>query len=104
MKNEYLTKKQKRDMVISVLYDWSLGVKPYPNPLEILTRLSPTFRHSLAGFNVNTLTEMMRDMMHDVQSCNGLIFHNSISPTMIQLYATEHNLHISQMKVVRYEK
>lgn len=100
MKNKYLTKKQKRDMVISVLYDWSWGVKTYPNPLEILIRLSPTFRHSLAGFNVNALTEMMRDMLYDIQSHNELIFYNSISPTMIQLYATEHNFHISPMKVV----
>lgn len=99
MKNRYLTKQQRRDIAISILYDWSKGGKAYPQTSDIVMRLSNDFMRSFEYFNTYKIVTMIRDMMYDVQKHYMLVFYRNITPVHVQLYANKQNLHISSMKV-----
>lgn len=100
MKNKYLTKQQRRDIAISILYDWSKGGKAYPQTSDIVMRLNNDFMRSFECFNTYKIVTMIRDMMYNIQDNYMLVFYRSITPTQVQLYANKHNLHISPMKVI----
>ena len=100
MKNKYMTKQQKRDIAISILYDWSKGGKAYPQTSDIVMRLSNDFMRSFECFNTYKIVTMIRDMMYDVQKHYMLVFYRNITPVHVQLYANKQNLHISSMKVI----
>lgn len=99
MKNRYLTKQQKRDIAISILYDWSKGGKEYPRIRTVLAYLSNDFMISFECFNTYKIVTMIRDMIHDILKHYMIVFYSSITPTQVRLYANKHNLHISSMKV-----
>lgn len=94
MKNRYLTKQQRRDVAISILYDWAKGGKEYPETNTVLTRLSNDLMRSFECFNIYKVLTMIRDMMYDVQKNYILVFYRNITPVHVQLYAEKHNLHI----------
>ena len=101
MKNRYLTKQQRRDVAISILYDWAKGGKEYPEINTVLTRLSNDFMRSFECFNTYKIVTMIRDMMYDVQNNYMLVFYRHITSTQVRLYANKHNLHISPMKEIK---
>lgn len=94
MKNRYLTKQQRRDIAISILYDWSKGGKEYPQTSTVLMRLSNDFMRSFECFNTYKIVTTIQDMMYDVQKHYMLVFYRNITPTHVRLYANKHNLHI----------
>ena len=94
MKNRYLTKQQRRDIAISILYDWAKGVKDYPQVSIVVNSLSNDFMRSFECFNTYKVLTMIRDMMYDVQKNYILVFYRNITPVHVQLYAEKHNLHI----------
>lgn len=99
MKNRYLTKQQRRDIAISILYDWAKGGKEYPQTSTVVNCLSNDFMRSFECFNTYKIVTMIRDMMYDVQKHYMLVFYRSITPMHVQLYAEKHNLHLFSMKV-----
>lgn len=99
MKNRYLTKQQRRDIAISILYDWAKGGKEYPQTSTVVNYLSNDFMCSFECFNTYKIVTMIRDMMYDVQKHYMLVFYRNITPTQVRLYANKHNLHLSSMKV-----
>lgn len=68
MKNRYLTKQQKNDIAISILYDWALeGRKEYPSVLTVSSRLSADF---LSKFNIPDIYRLLirlRTMMDEIE-------------------------------------
>ena len=100
MKNKYMTKQQKRDIAISILYDWSLGDKKFPQVNDILTRLSGSFMRSFRCFNTYKLLSLIEIMMTMVEEKYMVAHYRHIHPTFVETYAEEHNFHISPMKAV----
>lgn len=100
MKNKYMTKQQKRDIAISILYDWSLGLKEFPQVNDILTRLSGSFMRSFRCFNTYKLLSLIEIMMTMVEEEYMVAHYRHINPMFVELYAEEHGFHISPMKVI----
>ena len=100
MKNKYLTKKQKNDIAISILYDWSFGNRDYPSILTIASRISIEFTSQFDTFNVYKLLTRLRTMMNDIEDEYVLTGFRNIHPTFVEYYAKEHGFHISPMKVI----
>lgn len=100
MKNKYMTKQQKQDIAISILYDWSLGDKRFLQINDILTRLNNGFMRSFRCFNTYKLLSLIRIMAIDIEDEYTLTNYRSIHPTFVETYAEEHNFHISPMKAV----
>lgn len=100
MKNEYMTKQQKQDIAISILYDWSLGDKVFLQVNDILTRLSGDFMRSFRCFNTYKLLSLIQIMIIDIENEYMLTNFRNIHSTFVETYAEEHNFHISPMKVI----
>lgn len=100
MKNKYLTKKQKNDIAISILYDWSLGGREYPSMITVDSRLSVGFTSQFDMFNMYAILLHLRTMMNDIEDEYMLIGFRNIHPTFVEYYAKEHGFHISPMKVI----
>lgn len=100
MKNKYMTKQQKQDIAISILYDWSLGDKRFIEINDILTRLHSDFIHNFRYFNTYKLLSLIRIMAIDIEDEYTLTNYRNIHPTFVKLYAKENGLHISPMKVI----
>lgn len=100
MKNKYMTKQQKNDIAISILYDWSLGNKEFLQINDILTRLNNGFMRSFRCFNTYKLLSLIRIMIIDIEDEYMLTNFRNIHSTFVEIYAEEHNFHISPMKVI----
>lgn len=100
MKNKYLTKQQKNDIAISILYDWSFGDKRFIEINDILTRLHSDFMHNFRCFNTYKLLSLIRIMAIDIEDEYTLTNYRSIHPTFVETYAKENGFHISPMKAV----
>lgn len=100
MKNEYMTKQQKQNIAISILYDWSLGDKRFIEINDILTRLHSDFMHNFRRFNTYKLLSLIRMMAIDIEDEHTLINYRDMHPTFVESYAKEHDFHISPMKVI----
>ena len=99
MKNQYLTKQQKNDIAISILYDWALeGRKEYPSVLTVSSRLSADF---LSKFNIPDIYRLLirlRTMMDEIEYIYVLSTYKHICPVDVKSYATKHGFHIIPMK------
>lgn len=102
MKNRYLTKQQKNDIAVSILYDWSLGQKEYPSALTINARLRVGVISRFIQFDTYQLLRRMRNIMREIVDKHMLLFYFSIDDKLIKAYAKENGLHILPMKVMRY--
>lgn len=100
MKNKYMTKQQKQDIAISILYDWSLGDKGFPQVNDILTRLNNGFMRSFRCFNTYKLLVLIETMMTIIEEKYAVTHYRHINSTLVELYAKEHGFHISPMKVI----
>lgn len=68
MKNRYLTKQQKNDIAISILYDWALeGRKEYPSVLTVSSRLSADFLSKFNIPDIYCLLIRLRTMMDEIE-------------------------------------
>ena len=84
MKNKYLTKKQKNDIAISILYDWSFGNRDYPSISTVASRISIDFINKFNLTYVYKLLTRLRTMMDDIEDEYVLTgFH----PTFVEYYA-----------------
>lgn len=99
MKNRYLTKKQKNDIAISVLYDWSLGDRDYPTLSTVDSRIGVKFTIQFNMADIYHLLTRLRTMMNDIEDEYALISFRNIHPTFVETYAKENGSHISPMKV-----
>lgn len=100
MKNKYLTKKQKNDIAISILYDWSFGNRDYPSISTVASRISIDF---ISKFHLNYVYKLLarlRTMINDIEDEYVLTGFRNIHPTFVEYYAKEHCFHISPMKVI----
>lgn len=68
MKNKYLTKQQKNDIAISILYDWALeGRREYPSMITVGSRLSVGFTSQFDTFNMYAILLQLRTMMSEIE-------------------------------------
>ena len=101
MKNKYLTKKQKNDIAVSILYDWSLcGRREYPSMITVGSRLSIGFTNQFDMFNMYTMLLHLLTMMNDIEYKYVLPSYTHIRPIDVKSYATKHGFHISPMEVI----
>lgn len=100
MKNKYLTKQQKNDIAVSILYDWSLGDRNYPIISTVDSRLSVRFTSQFNEFDTYTILTRLRTMMNDIEEEYPLTSWMNIHYTFVKTYAEEHGFHISPMKVI----
>lgn len=100
MKNKYLTKKQKNDIAISILYDWSFGNRDYPSISTVASRISIDFISKFNLTYVYKLLTRLRTMMNDIEDEYVLTGFRNIHPTFVEYYAKEHGFHISPMNVL----
>lgn len=100
MKNKYLTKKQKNDIAISILYDWALGGREYPSLITVGSRLSIGFTSQFDMFSMYAILLQLRTMMGDIEYKYALPTYTHICPVYVKSYATKHGFHISPMKVI----
>lgn len=99
MKNKYLTKQQKNDIAISILYDWSLGDRDYPTISTVGSRIGVEFAIQFNMADIYHLLTRLRTMMSDIEDEFVLTGFRNIHPTFVEVYAKEHGFHISPMKV-----
>ena len=100
MKNKYLTKQQKNDIAISILYDWSFGNRDYPSISTVASRISIDF---ISKFHLNYVYKLLarlRTMINDIEDEYMLTGFRNIHPTFVEYYAKEYGFHISPMKVI----
>lgn len=100
MKNKYLTKQQKNDIAISILYDWALGGRECPSMITVSSRLSVGFTSQFDMFNMYAILLQLRTMMDEIEYIYALSTYTHICPVDVKSYATKHGLHISPTKVI----
>lgn len=100
MKNKYLTKQQKNDIAVSILYDWSFGNRDYPSIYTVASRISIEFTSQFDSFNIYVILSQLRTMMNDISNEYILLNCKNINPALVETYAKENSLHISPMKVI----
>lgn len=101
MKNKYLTKQQKNDIAISILYDWALeGRREYPSMITVGSRLSVGFTSQFDTFSMYAILLQLRTMMGDIEYKYVSTTYTHICPVDVKSYAEEHGFHISPMKVI----
>ena len=101
MKNKYLTKQQKNDIAISILYDWALcGRREYPSMITVGSRLSVGFTSQFDTFSMYAILLQLRTMMSEIEYIYALSTYTHIYPVAVKSYATKHGFHISPMKVI----
>lgn len=101
MKNKYLTKQQKNDIAISILYDWALeGRRGYPSMITVSSRLSVGFTSQFDMFNMYAILLQLRTMMSEIEYTYVLSTYTHICPVDVKSYATKHGFHILPTKVI----
>lgn len=101
MKNKYLTKTQKNDIAISILYDWALeGRRECPSLITVGSRLSIEFTSQFDMFSMYAILLRLRTMMDEIEYIYVLSTYTHICPVDVKSYATKHGFHILPMKVI----
>lgn len=85
MKNKYLTKKQKNDIAISILYDWSFGNRDYPSISTVASRISIDFINKFHLNYVYKLLARLRTMINDIEDEYVLTGFRNIHPTLLNI-------------------
>lgn len=100
MKNKYLTKQQQNDIVISILYDWSLRDRDYPSISTVSSRISVEFISKFDNVNLYKLLTKIRKILFNITVEYALVNYINVKPKLIQQYAKEKGFHIIPMKVI----